>query len=1053
MPASPHARRQRQRQRRPGPLRRVRTIALALLVGVAPVPAALTTMAAPAHAVDGSTTFSCETGGGTFTAPGDATKVHLVKATVAGAGGAGVGGDGAGVNAYFPLDGADSVAAIIGCANDGYHDAGVGGTADTGSDGRLGGGSSAVLHSRTEQVCEDEPNPQPPTEENPFPPPVIRICRWVTDTQPLVEAGGGGGAGGGVCFVGDKNGAGGVGSRTGGTGGKGGGAQDSGGDGGDGGVRTLIGGAGEKSSTGSCSGGGGGGGGGTLSGGGGSAGTSGAAGGGGGGGSSSTSTAHGITPRGTAYTSGWNPGGGVVQLGIVASAGRPTVVQQPQDVTALNGGEVGFEVHARTGGGYAPDVDRWLYSRDGGSTWAAVTNATHEILEWTELYDGATGEVRATIRFTARPVDHGTVIRAVVRPSFPADIADLFGDAADVTTSAATLTIAPGTTVVSGPSGFTGETSPSFTFGSDDADATFECRLDGPGAAEGAWTACTSTTSWSDLADGSYTFSARAKNAAGTVDPTPATRTFTVDTTAPQTMIDSGPSGLTNDGSPPFAFSATEDGSTFQCRLDGPGTAEGTWASCTSPASHVDLAEGSYTFSVRAADATGNGDATAATRSFTVDTTTPETTITSGPSGATNDAGPTFEFTSSESGSLFACRVDGPGLLQGRFGPCASPKTYSELDDGSYTLSVLTRDAAGNEDPTPATRSFTVDTTAPDTTISSGPAEDSWTSTTSATFGFEATEAGSMLACSLDGAAPAPCTSPADYSGLALGEHTFSVKATDGVGNTDPTPALRTWSVKAPTSLLQNGQQLVGADSTLLLGADLSSEQSGCTSGQEVAFSLGADPDGDGPATVALGTATTGPSGQATLSVPTAGWTVPAVHEVSASFAGTATCGPSTDATGTLAVSSPGDSARGGGWFTAPGSGRTNFSFVVGEVPHSDPQQFRGRLMLTNAGKWRLKGDLTGYARSGSSGSSAGTGDLYHWDAALNGGPGDWVLSRPDVTFTISYRDLNGSGGKGTKTADQFGILIDYAISSPNEPDSLPNTQPQDLRGGNVDVR
>src|SRR3712207_8042005 len=42
------------------------------------------------------------------------------------------------------------------------------------------------------------------------------------------------------------------------------------------------------------------------------------------------------------------------------------------------------------------------------------------------------------------------------------------------------------------------------------------------------------------------------------------TRTFTVDTIAPDTVIDSGPSGPTNDASPSFTFHSTESGSSFQ---------------------------------------------------------------------------------------------------------------------------------------------------------------------------------------------------------------------------------------------------------------------------------------------------------------------------------------------------------------------------------------------------------------------------------------------------------------------------------------------------------
>jgi large repetitive protein len=113
---------------------------------------------------------------------------------------------------------------------------------------------------------------------------------------------------------------------------------------------------------------------------------------------------------------------------------------------------------------------------------------------------------------------------------------------------------------------------------------------------------------------------------------------------------------------------------------------------------------------------------------------------------------------------------------------------------------VRARDAAGNVDGTPASRSWTVtapDTTAPNTTIGAGSPPSSTTST-SASFSFTSSESGSSFECSLDGAAFAACTSPRAYSNLAVGQHEFRVRARDVAGNTDATPAAHAWAVTTP---------------------------------------------------------------------------------------------------------------------------------------------------------------------------------------------------------------------------------------------------------------
>src|SRR5689334_12226579 len=289
------------------------------------------------------------------------------------------------------------------------------------------------------------------------------------------------------------------------------------------------------------------------------------------------------------------------------------------------------------------------------------------------------------------------------------------------------------------------------------------------------------------------------------------------DTTAPDTTITSGPTATTSDTTPTFAFTATEANSVFECRVD--------------------------------------TDASPASRSFTVDTapppdtTAPDTTITSGPTGATSDSTPTFAFTATEANSVFECRVD-----TGAWADCTSPWTTAALSDGDHSVSVRATDVAGNTDATPATRAFTVntatpppaDTTAPDTTISSG--QTATTSATTASFTFTSSEAGSTFACKLDAATWATCTSPKAYSGLTTGSHTFSVRASDGAGNTDSTPATQTWTIQSAPADHQPVAAYAYTPASPTIGHAVSFDASSATCADTPCTYTWEDDGGDGPA-------------------------------------------------------------------------------------------------------------------------------------------------------------------------------------------------------------
>jgi Ca2+-binding RTX toxin-like protein len=172
-----------------------------------------------------------------------------------------------------------------------------------------------------------------------------------------------------------------------------------------------------------------------------------------------------------------------------------------------------------------------------------------------------------------------------------------------------------------------------------------------------------------------------------------------------------------------------------------------------------------------------------------------ETTITAGPADVafTNDNTPTFEFSANQANVTFTCSMDTENVPTVPFG-CSSPYTFPPLPDGGHVFRVAATNSVAETDPTPATRSFTIDTVPPETLITSGPAEGETINTDSPAFTWAATEAGSTFACITDGVALASCEL-AFAAGAPAGPHTFSVAATDPAGNTDPTPATRNFTI------------------------------------------------------------------------------------------------------------------------------------------------------------------------------------------------------------------------------------------------------------------
>jgi hypothetical protein len=143
-----------------------------------------------------------------------------------------------------------------------------------------------------------------------------------------------------------------------------------------------------------------------------------------------------------------------------------------------------------------------------------------------------------TITITKRPqkgtlevIDQGTpapsltyTATAIGADSFSYTANDGNSDSDEATTTTLNVdTTPPETTITAGPAGLTADSTPTFSFSSDQAGSRFQCRVDG-----GAWAPCTSPTTLAALNQGPHNLEVRARDVGGNLDATPARRDFSI---------------------------------------------------------------------------------------------------------------------------------------------------------------------------------------------------------------------------------------------------------------------------------------------------------------------------------------------------------------------------------------------------------------------------------------------------------------------------------------------------------------------------------------------
>jgi hypothetical protein len=258
--------------------------------------------------------------------------------------------------------------------------------------------------------------------------------------------------------------------------------------------------------------------------------------------------------------------------------------------------------------------------------------------------------------------------------------------------------------------------------------------------------------------------------------------------------------------SPPNATYAAQTSYAVQRSADGgvtwspaAGTCAGSLAAATTSCSDTPPTSGSYVYSVSASLHTWTAIGASGTVAANM-LTAP--TISAKPSSPSANAAPSFSFTGG-GGSGFQCQLDG-----GAWAACTSPKALSALANGSHTFAVRATQASFTGPSTTST--WTVNTSAP--TISAAPPSTS--ASTSASFTFSDGSYASFQ-CQLDGAGFTACTSPKAYSALAVGSHTFQVRAVDADGVTTAI-ASSTWTIAtaAPTLTSQPANPTTQASAT-----------------------------------------------------------------------------------------------------------------------------------------------------------------------------------------------------------------------------------------------
>ncbi|MEX0428447.1 Ig-like domain-containing protein, partial [Nocardioides sp. DS6] len=330
-------------------------------------------------------------------------------------------------------------------------------------------------------------------------------------------------------------------------------------------------------------------------------------------------------------------------------------------------------------------------------------------------------------------------------------------------------------------------------------------------ADDGTWS-CTPDTA---LTDGDHTLTATQTDEAGNTSPESEPVHVTVDTQAPDAPVITGPVNgavlsdttptITGTGEPGASVTVTEDGDTVCTATVG---ADGTWSCAPDDA----LGDGEHTLTATQTDEAGNTSPVSEPVTFTVDSQAPPAPVIEAPTNnsSTNDTTPTISGTGEPGDIVTVTDQDGHQLGITEVGTDGSWSLDStELAEGTYTISALQTDAAGNDSATSDPVIFTVDTTAPDAPAITGPKDGSEVNDSTPTISGTGEAGDTVTVTDENGTTVCTATVQADGTwsctpdtALTDGDHTLTATQTDPAGNESPAsdPVHITVDTQAPAA-------------------------------------------------------------------------------------------------------------------------------------------------------------------------------------------------------------------------------------------------------------